>query len=444
MGIRGSKKLNNKGTSLIEIIVSILILAIIFVPLLKVFTDSMRANKIAKEHFYAETAADNVMEAVKAFGEDRTQLSGYFTGAVFEAEGTATGDKRSYVIKGLREGTSEYDVRLVFDAGDYTTDGSNPAVVLPNDYKFADMSAFSAEGSIMVFPGIGGLDFDDTAISAFYEDNSNYMGLLWQTAYNNSYDGWSENYTGWINAGAAGEMPEFNAPDQSLFAGLTVAELKSLISRKIALVIEETPVLTSYTDELGVNRTKTSYSYKVSSKIEYTLDNDTPLFNSGNGICADPAEYPEWVKSYTGYCSDNGYDSLDSIFLIYNPFSDSAAAGAAEIHFERESVSIRSVSSTDKDIFIVVQTTADNPDFSKDRLKVNVSNNGGGKINLFSQANLDTAGMVATADNVHSSVLKDMKDTLRRIYKVNISVYDTDANLTGEPLISVSSTVLKK
>lgn len=58
-------KRNNKGTSLVELLVSIVILSMVIVPLLTSFVVSAKMNAKAKEVHNATMLAQNVMEGLK-------------------------------------------------------------------------------------------------------------------------------------------------------------------------------------------------------------------------------------------------------------------------------------------------------------------------------------------------------------------------------------------
>ena len=78
-GLKVYMKKNNKGITLIEIIVSLLVLMIIMVPLLSGFVTSIQANRTAKANAYAKNVAEGVMEGVKKLGIKKTAEQFYLT-----------------------------------------------------------------------------------------------------------------------------------------------------------------------------------------------------------------------------------------------------------------------------------------------------------------------------------------------------------------------------
>ena len=67
-------KKDNKGYSLVEVIVAMLILAIITIPLLTSFNVVSKANLNTREKQYASNVATNVLEAVKQYGIEETAI----------------------------------------------------------------------------------------------------------------------------------------------------------------------------------------------------------------------------------------------------------------------------------------------------------------------------------------------------------------------------------
>ena len=65
-----NQKQSNKGFTLVEVLVAILILAIIVVPLLSAFVMSAKTNAKARQTLRATTLAQNVMEELKAIHEE--------------------------------------------------------------------------------------------------------------------------------------------------------------------------------------------------------------------------------------------------------------------------------------------------------------------------------------------------------------------------------------
>lgn len=129
-------RINDKGFSLIEILISIAILVIIMVPLMGNFIRSMQMNKKAENYQIQSNLAASVMEGLKA--SSVSELIDEFNGSDFrlipneledymrvEPEGadeyrkTLANDEREtdyFAIHGVKSGGSVYDVFIKLDA----------------------------------------------------------------------------------------------------------------------------------------------------------------------------------------------------------------------------------------------------------------------------------------------------------------------------------------
>ena len=75
------RKVNNAGFSLVELLVSMVILAIIVVPLLNSFLTAARTNAKAKRVLEATTAGQNLVERIKAQSVEDFVTGGVASGA---------------------------------------------------------------------------------------------------------------------------------------------------------------------------------------------------------------------------------------------------------------------------------------------------------------------------------------------------------------------------
>ena len=468
-------KLNNNGTTLVELVVSLLILTIIVVPLLNSFVIAQRANMTARDKAYASTAAENVIEAVKAvapneIGRDFDQvLRGVLSNAVTYDDTTGASkyvrggggdddvaakeaaDKGIgiYWISNYQEGTDAFDIRLTIEESDYArskTDSTGKTTkTQANDYKFANMSAFSDETSVMIFPGIGGIDFDETALNSFYEDHSNWMSTKWSADYATAYDEYLERYHEWENTGE-GTEPVFTEPDQSLYQPMSLEDLKSRMSRDVTIEVVETA--STVVNGSGSDRkTATVYSYELKSVVKYTLDNSySPKGSSGSsvdlGVCQD-SYYSTCEKEYSGYCSESVHEGLESIYLIYSPFC-ADGTDPSKLTFDREQVSITTNATQEMSIFIVVQTTAADITGSTLPGSLNVDLiKSSGIVNLYSQATL-----ACTAVTAQRGIVESNTDGETRIFDVTVEVFrhteDAAHSDSDTVLAKLTSTVFKQ
>lgn len=220
-------KNKNKGMTLIEVIVSLLILAVIFTPMIMTFVRANRANQVAKTENYGTNLAESVIEAVKLLGIEGTALQFYdnsspdnfkiakvgsvsdymevmddeaitsVSGAgisvlpaivdsgtekVFNKRGTVP-----YVFKILnaKEGTADFDVKVTISTAGYTDAVASTGAALGlygfdrvlsseptgnvNNFKFSNLPAFDAKRTALINPSTAGTATGfDTLAKTFY------------------------------------------------------------------------------------------------------------------------------------------------------------------------------------------------------------------------------------------------------------------------------------
>ncbi len=116
---------NNKGFSLVELLISVAILAVVALPLLQVFTLSAKLTGKARVSGEATAAAQNIQETIEARGvanilnkntdgtvKDSVALSMF--GNVNQADTSFEGDS-TVVLRSLSVGDKKFDARVLFD-----------------------------------------------------------------------------------------------------------------------------------------------------------------------------------------------------------------------------------------------------------------------------------------------------------------------------------------
>ena len=161
------KKLNNKGYSMVEIIIAVVILSIVAIPLLNSFITSIRVNTRSKEMQRVTAAAESIMEGFKAYHYDDlvTQFKGsnfkIYANASMEAHSckaadtnpamkvstinnknnATTVDTAEFYMKGLDYQGQKYDAKITIapyvDAANYKHNGTKEynAFERMNGYK---------------------------------------------------------------------------------------------------------------------------------------------------------------------------------------------------------------------------------------------------------------------------------------------------------------------
>lgn len=158
---RGKAFKNQRGFSLVEVIIALTILAIIAVPICHAFVTAARTNAKARRLACANAVAENVMEGIDAysfediaiqFGDSVTtdqflvstncDNKGIVSGMV-DVEGVQTpGSVMVYQIGGIEEDIYDFDVKITVDSTAYDGDAENPGM---NDEELVQLTTYDFE-----------------------------------------------------------------------------------------------------------------------------------------------------------------------------------------------------------------------------------------------------------------------------------------------------------
>lgn len=165
------KKPNNRGFTLVELLIAVLILSIITVPLLHTFVTSAQMAAKSRRTGDATTAAQNIVETVEASGvsdvlstaesdfSDVAALFGPGVTANVVPDGTNGGG--TVMLTGLSSGSSTFDARVALDPSPYRDDGDI------NSKKITQYTAMDA----VYQQKTGNLDPDTLALELFNQDH---------------------------------------------------------------------------------------------------------------------------------------------------------------------------------------------------------------------------------------------------------------------------------
>ena len=124
---------NNRGNTLIEVIVCVLIIGIAFVPLMVGLNASLRINKETENKLYAENVASNIVEICKTYGEQGLStlktlnsdtskgIKAFLAGDSVKLEQNGTDPE--FFISAISAGVEDknYYAEIKFEDGDYAT-----------------------------------------------------------------------------------------------------------------------------------------------------------------------------------------------------------------------------------------------------------------------------------------------------------------------------------
>ena len=195
MKIKNSKN-KNKGFTLIEVIISMLILAIVAIPILRSFNVSMRTNIKADEKEAAVEYAQQLMESLqslgateveKEFSERNSDFKDFLGGGTVDATDSGfinirsgslkAGDSRYYrILKGEAAGR-EYDAQISYI----------PAEIAYDVKDFPDISAFDRNKTLILNPAGSYVDYISESGGYMYDVSSeSYIGYR-STSHENIY-----------------------------------------------------------------------------------------------------------------------------------------------------------------------------------------------------------------------------------------------------------------
>ena len=463
MGRHKDTKLNtdNRGVTLVEVVVSLLILMIIVVPILSGFISATKSNRKSKEVIYANTACENVMEAVKVLGIEETAREfsdcglrsfsvvpdgtsdRYYemavTGGSLSIATDVDGSKKfvpltgngtyQYRIDGVQEGTDKYDVDITISAADVYSENNGP-----NSYRYADLTAFSSDSIAVINPVIQGSSYDNKALAYFSNMNTRIMNKRYSDACASIDRQNREAMDIYEAEKAAGGNPVppviLDYPPASNYAPLSILEVSKCISKKVVVKIEE------ITDAAGKSQ------YVLNSEIIYSCINKgtagtppLPLFSEDTDkYPINDDAHPIEREPYNGYCRDQRYSSLDTVMLVYKPFND-----ISELH--KETIEVKKDTSKKMDLYIAMQGEEDT-DFNSITNKPNLILNDVQSTGfvLYSQVDFNISGSVPPVADVHKSLIADLPAG-NKLYNISVKVYENGSSYS-KLVAQVDSTML--
>lgn len=135
----------NKGFTLVEIIVSMLVLSITIVSVLSAFTVSAKSNKLTRKLQSAEALMEDLTEYIEAGGESGTgrDYTAFSLNTPTEEEDPLDSNKKTYTIQNVSKGFNTYTVKVMENSAPekYSADSIN-------DYE---VFAFGGSGSNAIF-----------------------------------------------------------------------------------------------------------------------------------------------------------------------------------------------------------------------------------------------------------------------------------------------------
>lgn len=372
---------DNRGSTLIEIIVSVLIIAIVFVPLLMGMSAAMKANDRAEQALNSENAAVNCLETVKMIGisglddlAEESESADIFGAGAKISKTVDDEGKATYTVYDLAEGMENYTAKITYSDTRYkaTIDPEADPEDQPslfNDYKYISFSNLTGKGTSV-------LNFSEEDDEAYLDDIKSMSGANAETTETIPYD-----YT-----------------------------LGDIIKTKTMIV--------------DIDKEPGASNYKISTRENFEIYNDLgtkPYFESGSTISSGVAR--------TTTCK---YGDPDTLIIYYSPIKyDLDTTDPTAPHHNAEASSDRNaknklyINNVDREnlrVYVIVTGAGrNNIDGSGTQLDFVDIRCTGATTNVFCSAESDSSGgNFIPIDNIYS--ITDGDNEVVLLYDVTVEV----------------------
>ncbi len=285
-------KKNNKGYSLVEVIVAMLVLALAAIPLLMGFSVVSKSNVNTRQRQYANTVAINVIEAIKQFGIENTALQMH--------------EKDNFrLISGISrnnygESLNDFTTKLVY--GSINTE-NNPLGVNASIYPYPGGNAFKFMPRLETKEGLD--DYNNNYVRKYYFFiNGIQEGTMMYDAHI-TFDATPAEFQG------TGTKNDFD-----------LSNLGTLNSKKTALIAPSGVWYSTIADENGEESydiTKTFESEALKTFIERYFEYQSSRFNKARELATLTNEIVR--KAINSYRDKPGFtidaDNFNNMFANY-------------------------------------------------------------------------------------------------------------------------------
>ena len=412
-----------RGSSLIEVIVAMLILAIIIVPMLDMFANATRINGKARGRQYANAVLENVLEELRA--ENYTFVYGVADAKAEELRDIGRqlrlytqvpNDKilsgKSFLTGVIQQGTKEYQAQISFSADDYRGgDGLN-------DYAMPDINSYDSGNSEMLLLDADG---DRIIVEEFYrqylvqeqEEYQQRLNRAWMESeeylFRYEFEKWYEEWqkTHDEEPPEDYEPPAFNESSVRSSNPLTLEEFGAFIRKRTEIKIEGNSV-----DDYGV-RYVVSYFVQASTdalRLEQSFQ-ESYQYESGSG-------------------SRFAADKLNFIYIFYQPFTE--RRDQEELVIDAREISL--ASEWKCKVYLAVQGGV-----TGEALPVTVNmDNSLGSDERYARLEILTAGGIDTNHNNFKTELVPERTPEDTVYRVTVKIFEVE---TGEMIAEAETTV---
>lgn len=395
------RKNKNKGFTLVEVIVSMLVLSITIASVLTAFSLSAKSNAKTKRLQGAESLMEDLLElagAVKDSSQYADTCAGLYAGTVTTKQSLSDTQPVEIVeITGVQKGSYTYTVEITRDTQPAKYSGMNNKDVLSfgaSGSKAAIIDA-SLKGTDMNNDGVS--DYDRMALDTFYSAHCNKV----------------------LEYNAA--LPEDVTPTPTPLVSMGEDDVRQLIDRDILLEAVKTP----------------EGKMELAAYMSYTVDSSL-LLPDGMSRTLE-MEFYRSAAYHVASDATEGAEKLDRIYLLYSPW-------AGENRSSADNYDVRIVDKEKvlgADVFLVYQedttkvvdstllTQKLNDRFNAKDIKVYFGEKGESqsepyRVDLYSPAEIKLTSSV-TGVTAHSYSMISETDEIR-VEELMIKIFDAEGN----------------
>lgn len=469
---------DNRGVTLVELIVALLVLMIAVTPLLMTFVNAMKSNRKANNESYARIVAENAMEEAKYRWSDMRDVETSIIGmGAIENYSYLPTDGLWHSNLPISQGTGQYKVTIEFDR---SVKYNDDATKLFNKYEYADMSELNKSTTALINPVATGTDYTYIARDYFQTLNEAYVDQLHETAYTNMYNEYLElcepyyEYLTLLGQAERGEIAYEDLPDPAPVdpGSFDASTVPTYASKRLGAGGVEDRL----TQTLRISLVQIADgSVTMNAAIVFKFNNR----KEADGIRLIGADEDDVELSFMGFCDDVQFEDLRTLYIMYDPVANitETSHGQGKYNFgtsfgryveniEIESSLEQKLDGTGHeiplDVYIAVQGRIDMdlPQAITGTLGVTTKNLAINKptVRFFSQADLSFSGDLtgtgqqfrADEDSKLTLQKRDMNtiiDTVGKadevICNVTVKVYDYSAADGAEPLYTMESAIFE-
>lgn len=417
-----SKK-NNKGFSLVEVIVSMLVLSIVISSVLTAFSLSAKANTKTKKAQNAESLMEDLMElagAVKDSSEYADKVANLFAGTKTVTQPLSDTAPVQTVeiceVRGISKGSYTYDVEIIRDTkpAEYSNMNTQSVISFGETGSKSVLINASTKGTLFL-PGDTENGYDKMALDEFVEMRNSKIR--------------TDNL-----ALAEGETPE---PEIDLNL-MTAAEYEAAIN-DIKALIDRDVYLETVLKPSGKMELVAYFSYEAKDTLDLLTGTDRRL------------EYPFFYSGEFHKASDTttGAEKIDRVYLLYSP---------AESHWETNILDDYDIRIYDElqllaaDVFIVCQeetvatinTTLTGKDLATrfndatKNVRVSFAKRGAtevspARVDLYCPAEITCGVLTNVAKHDHTMIAEQGEI---RVQELTIKIKDSDGNEVASGVVA--------